>query len=31
MQFHRQEYTVKDVKDFLQKKGLLVRQFEEAI
>ncbi|KAF2495072.1 imidazole glycerol phosphate synthase HisHF [Lophium mytilinum] len=29
--FHRQEYTVKQVKDFLQGKGLLVRQFEETI
>jgi glutamine amidotransferase/cyclase len=26
--FHRGEYTVKQVKDFLQEKGLLVRQFE---
>ncbi|KAF9732943.1 hypothetical protein PMIN06_008710 [Paraphaeosphaeria minitans] len=29
--FHRGEYTVKQVKDFLQEKGQLVRQFEEAI
>ncbi|QDS71605.1 hypothetical protein FKW77_006643 [Venturia effusa] len=29
--FHRGEYTVKDVKDFLQGKGLLVRQFEADI
>ncbi|PNP43390.1 hypothetical protein TGAMA5MH_04847 [Trichoderma gamsii] len=26
--FHRGEYTVKQVKDFLQEKGLVVRQFE---
>jgi glutamine amidotransferase/cyclase len=30
-QFHREEYTVKQVKDFLQEKGLLVRQFEVDI
>ncbi|RMZ66141.1 imidazole glycerol phosphate synthase hishf [Pyrenophora seminiperda CCB06] len=29
--FHRGEYTVKQVKDHLQAKGLLVRQFEEDI
>jgi glutamine amidotransferase/cyclase len=29
--FHRGEYTVKDVKDFLGKEGLLVRQFEDSI
>jgi glutamine amidotransferase/cyclase len=29
--FHRGEYTVKDVKDYLGGKGLLVRQFEDAI
>ncbi|TAQ86327.1 hypothetical protein B7494_g5341 [Chlorociboria aeruginascens] len=29
--FHRGEYTVKDVKDFLAKEGLLVREFEEEI
>ncbi|KAJ4347276.1 Histidine biosynthesis bifunctional protein hisB [Didymosphaeria variabile] len=29
--FHRGEYTVKQVKDFLQEKGLLVRQFEDAV
>jgi glutamine amidotransferase/cyclase len=29
--FHRGEYTVKQVKDYLQEKGLLVRQYEEAI
>lgn len=29
--FHRGEYTVKEVKDFLLEKGLLVRQFESAI
>jgi glutamine amidotransferase/cyclase len=27
--FHRGEYTVKQVKDFLQTEGLLVRQFEQ--
>ncbi|CRK34971.1 hypothetical protein BN1723_014928 [Verticillium longisporum] len=26
--FHREEYTVKQVKDFLADKGLKVRQFE---
>lgn len=26
--FHRGEYTVKEVKDFLLEKGLMVRQFE---
>jgi glutamine amidotransferase/cyclase len=29
--FHRGEYTVKDVKDYLGEEGLLVRQFEDAI
>ncbi|KAI9836831.1 MAG: hypothetical protein M1819_000996 [Sarea resinae] len=29
--FHRGDYTVKQVKDFLAQKGLLVRQFEEQI
>lgn len=29
--FHRGEYTVKQVKDYLQEKGLVVRQYEEAI
>ncbi|KAF2687661.1 imidazole glycerol phosphate synthase HisHF [Lentithecium fluviatile CBS 122367] len=29
--FHRGEYTVKQVKEYLQEKGQLVRQFEEAI
>lgn len=29
--FHRGEYTVKQVKDFLQEKGLVVRQFEEDL
>ncbi|KAK1572682.1 imidazoleglycerol phosphate synthase [Colletotrichum navitas] len=29
--FHRGEYTVKQVKDFLADKGLKVRQFEESI
>ncbi|KAF2640033.1 imidazole glycerol phosphate synthase HisHF [Massarina eburnea CBS 473.64] len=29
--FHRGEYTVKQVKDHLQKTGQLVRQYEEAI
>ncbi|KAK0615536.1 Imidazole glycerol phosphate synthase hisHF [Lasiodiplodia hormozganensis] len=29
--FHRGEYTVKQVKDHLQKEGLLVRQFEDEI
>jgi glutamine amidotransferase/cyclase len=29
--FHRGEYTVKDVKDFLVEKGLIVRRFEESI
>ena len=29
--FHRAEYTVKQVKDHLQQKGQLVRQFEESI
>ncbi|OCK81204.1 imidazole glycerol phosphate synthase HisHF [Lepidopterella palustris CBS 459.81] len=29
--FHRGEYTVKQVKEFLQGKGLLVRQYEEVI
>ncbi|KAM0344718.1 hypothetical protein ACHAPU_007313 [Fusarium lateritium] len=28
--FHRGEYTVKQVKDYLQEKGLNVRQFEEG-
>ncbi|OAX85202.1 imidazole glycerol phosphate synthase hisHF [Emergomyces africanus] len=27
--FHRNEYTVKDVKDYLTSKGLLVREYEE--
>jgi glutamine amidotransferase/cyclase len=31
VQFHRGEYTVKQVKDYLQKQGLLVRQFEADI
>lgn len=31
LQFHRGEYTVKQVKDFLQDVGLLVRQFEDSI
>lgn len=30
-QFHRGEYTVKQVKEHLQERGLLVRQFEEDI
>jgi glutamine amidotransferase/cyclase len=29
--FHRGEYTVKQVKEYLQEQGLLVRQFEEDI
>ncbi|KAK1980917.1 imidazoleglycerol phosphate synthase [Colletotrichum cereale] len=29
--FHRGEYTVKQVKDFLAERGLKVRQFEESI
>lgn len=29
--FHRGEYTVKQVKDHLQKEGLLIRQFEDEI
>jgi len=29
--FHRGEYTVKDVKDYLQDKGLVIRQFEGEI
>lgn len=29
--FHRGEYTVKEVKECLQKEGLLVRQYEEEI
>ncbi|WQF88875.1 Putative histidine biosynthesis protein [Colletotrichum destructivum] len=29
--FHRGEYTVKQVKDFLRERGLEVRQFEESI
>jgi glutamine amidotransferase/cyclase len=29
--FHRGEYTVKQVKDFLKEKGLLVRQFEHEL
>lgn len=29
--FHRGEYTVKQVKDFLGEKGLVVRQFEESL
>lgn len=29
--FHRGEYTVKDVKDFLGGRGLLVRQFEKEV
>ncbi|KAF9882232.1 imidazoleglycerol phosphate synthase [Colletotrichum karsti] len=29
--FHRGEYTVKQVKDFLAAKGLKVRQFEESV
>ncbi|KAK4690506.1 imidazole glycerol-phosphate synthase, partial [Lecanoromycetidae sp. Uapishka_2] len=29
--FHRGEYTVKDVKDYLGEKGFLVRQFEDTI
>ncbi|TVY29229.1 Imidazole glycerol phosphate synthase [Lachnellula hyalina] len=29
--FHRGEYTVKDVKDFLGEKGLMVRQFESSL
>jgi glutamine amidotransferase/cyclase len=31
IQFHRGEYTVKQVKDYLQSEGLLVRQFEGDI
>lgn len=31
VQFHRGEYTVKQVKDHLQQEGLLVRQFEDEI
>ena len=30
-QFHRGEYTVKDVKHYLAGKGFLVRQFEDRI
>ncbi|KAF2457676.1 hypothetical protein BDY21DRAFT_31216 [Lineolata rhizophorae] len=29
--FHRGEYTVRQVKDYLQEQGLLVRQFEDTI
>ncbi|KJZ76293.1 Imidazole glycerol phosphate synthase hisHF [Hirsutella minnesotensis 3608] len=29
--FHRGEYTVKQVKDYLREKGLLVRQFEDNL
>lgn len=29
IQFHRQEYTVKQVKEFLAGRGLLVRDVEE--
>ncbi|KEY71995.1 hypothetical protein S7711_00016 [Stachybotrys chartarum IBT 7711] len=29
--FHRGEYTVRQVKDYLQEKGLLVRQFEAEV
>ncbi|OAQ61785.1 imidazole glycerol phosphate synthase hisHF [Pochonia chlamydosporia 170] len=29
--FHRGEYTVKQVKEYLQEKGLLVRQFEQDL
>jgi glutamine amidotransferase/cyclase len=29
--FHRGEYTVRDVKEYLKGKGLLVRQFEEEL
>ncbi|KUJ15970.1 imidazole glycerol phosphate synthase HisHF [Mollisia scopiformis] len=29
--FHRGEYTVKNVKDFLSEKGLMVRQFESEL
>ncbi|CCF40125.1 imidazole glycerol phosphate synthase hisHF [Colletotrichum higginsianum] len=29
--FHRGEYTVKQVKDFLRERGLEVRQFEESV
>lgn len=31
LQFHRGEYTVKQVKDHLQQQGFLVRQFEAEI
>lgn len=31
VQFHRGEYTVKQVKEYLRDQGLLVRQFEEII
>lgn len=31
MQFHRGEYTVKQVKDYLQEKGQIVRPFEKDI
>ena len=30
-QFHRGEYTVKQVKDRLQEEGFLVRQFEKDL
>lgn len=30
-QFHRGEYTVTQVKDYLQSEGFLVRQFEAEI
>ena len=29
--FHRGEYTVKQVKDYLKENGLLVRQFESDL
>ncbi|KAL2114525.1 hypothetical protein VUR80DRAFT_6010 [Thermomyces stellatus] len=29
--FHRGEYTVKDVKDFLRERGLVVRRFEQEL
>jgi glutamine amidotransferase/cyclase len=29
--FHRGEYTVKQVKDYLQEKGQMVRPFEEDV
>ena len=31
LQFHRGEYTVKDVKDYLRGQGLLVRRAESNV